>query len=173
VDSQVPDIAGAGYRVNRNLRHIIGGIVGIPRVVLVPCPILIRNTEQRFQLVVGKSGQRQVISRSGQVTQLQVQQFLIPAGGERQFIVGNDVSPLLVGRQVPQLYHRYFGETQAPSSCQATMPGNHTVIAIDQDRVGPAEFDNAGGDLRHLGVIVSARIPDVGDQPLKGAVLDV
>ena len=47
------------------------------------------------------------------------------------------------------------------------------LLAIDQDRIGPAELDDAGGDLGHLRVGVRARIAGEGDQRLDLAVLDV
>jgi hypothetical protein len=50
---------------------------------------------------------------------------------------------------------------------------NDPVVAVHQHRIRPAVLDDAGGDLGHLIVGVSAWIAGVGDQRLDLAVLDV
>jgi hypothetical protein len=40
--------------------------------------------------------------------------------------------------------------------------GNDAALRIDQDRIGPAEFDDRGCDLRHLVVVVSPGIARTG-----------
>ncbi|WP_445083377.1 hypothetical protein [Burkholderia multivorans] len=52
------------------------------------------------------------------------------------------------------------------------MASDDAVIAVDQDRVGPAELGDAGGDARDLFVAVRARIAGVGNQRLDLAVRD-
>jgi hypothetical protein len=52
------------------------------------------------------------------------------------------------------------------------MPGNHTVIAIDQYWVRPAELFDGSGDLSDLGVRMSAGIASVRNEVFKGSVLD-
>jgi hypothetical protein len=47
------------------------------------------------------------------------------------------------------------------------------VVAINQYRVRPAIFDDAGGDLGDLRIGMCARIAGVGNQRLDLAVLDV
>jgi hypothetical protein len=39
-------------------------------------------------------------------------------------------------------------------------------LAVDQDRVGPAELEQAGGDLGDLLGAVRARVPLVGAEPV-------
>ena len=50
------------------------------------------------------------------------------------------------------------------------MTGDDAAVAIDQNRVGPAEGADRGGDLRHLGVRVGARVAGIRDQALQRPV---
>ena len=44
------------------------------------------------------------------------------------------------------------------------MASDAPVLAVDQDRIRPAEFGDARSDLRHLSIGVRARVSCVGDQ---------
>jgi hypothetical protein len=37
------------------------------------------------------------------------------------------------------------------------MPGDDAILAVDQNRIRPPEFPDAGGELRHLSIVVGAR----------------
>lgn len=53
------------------------------------------------------------------------------------------------------------------------MSGDDAVDAVDQDRVGPAELDDTGGDLGDLCIGVDAWIAIIRIQVLDLSVLDV
>ena len=52
------------------------------------------------------------------------------------------------------------------------MAGDDAVLAVDQDRVGPAERLDGGGDLLDLGRRVGPGVAGIRDQLIQGAVLD-
>jgi hypothetical protein len=133
---------------------------------------LLDGVEQAFDLGGREAGQVQIEAGVGQFGELQRQHRLVPAGIEREPVVGDHVGALLRRRQVRKLDHRHLGEPQLACGQQPAVTGDHTVLAIDQDRVGPAELGDAGGDARDLLVAVRARIAGVGDQRLDLAVRD-
>ena len=49
-----------------------------------------------------------------------------------------------------ELHHRHLGQAQLARRHQLPMPGENAVSLVDQDRVGEAELDHRGRDLRHL-----------------------
>ena len=83
---------------------------------------------------------------------------LVPAGIERQLVVGDDQRLALRLRQVPQANDRDLPQLQALCGFQPAVPGNDRARRIDQDRVGPAELPDARGDLVDLAIGVRARI---------------
>jgi len=74
---------------------------------------------------------------------------------------------------VRQFDDRHLVETQLARGSQAPVARDDAVVAIHQQRIGPAVLDDAGGDLGDLRIGVRARIAGVGDQRLDLAVLDV
>jgi hypothetical protein len=42
--------------------------------------------------------------------------------------------------------------------------GDDAVLTVDQHGIGPAEFSDAGCDLRHLSIAMRARIAGIRDQ---------
>jgi hypothetical protein len=168
-----PDIAGAGHRLRGRIRHVVGGVrlLSVRRCVIVGGSHLTR--EQRLDLGILKPGQSHVVPGFGQFRQFQRQHLLVPAGIKRQSVVGDDIGALLRRRQMGQFDHRHLIQSQLARSGQAAVAGDDAVRAIDKDRVGPAELDDAGRDLGDLALGVRARIAGVGDQRLDLAVLDV
>ena len=73
---------------------------------------------------------------------------------------------------VRQLDHWHLRHTQLPRREQPSMSDDDAVLAVYQNRVGPAELADRGGDLRHLSFRVRPRIARIGDQRRKRAVLD-
>ena len=53
------------------------------------------------------------------------------------------------------------------------MPTNNAVLAVDQYRASPAKLDDAGGNLRHLSIVMGARVADIRDQAANWPVFDV
>ena len=68
------------------------------------------------------------------------QQRLVPAGVQRQLVVGQHVGALLRLAQTRELDHRHAVQPQLPGRQQPAMAGDDAVLAVDQDRVGPAEL---------------------------------
>ena len=71
-----------------------------------------------------------------------------------------------------QFDDRHFGQPQLARGSQTTVAGNDALAPIHQDGVGPAEFDNAGGEFRHLSIGMRAGITRKRDQRLDLPVLD-
>jgi hypothetical protein len=76
-----------------------------------------------------------------------------------QPIVRNQIRPLLRLAEVLEPDHRHLGEPELPRRKQPSMAGQDPGVLVDQDRIGPAEFDHRRRDLIHLRVAVGARIP--------------
>ena len=166
-----PDVARAGYRRGRNLRHVVGVV---RRFVIRRFGFwFFCGGQQVLQFTVLEAGECQLVSGLGQLGQFQRQHLLIPARIQRQPVVGNDVGALLHGGQVRQFDHRHLGHAQLVRRRQPPVSRDDAVVAIDQDRVRPAVLDNAGRDLGDLRFGVRARVAGVGDQRLDLAVLDV
>ena len=83
---------------------------------------------------------------------------LVPAGVECQLIVGNDQRLALCIRQMSQANDRDLPQLQSLCGFQPAVPGNDRARRIDQDRVGPSELADAGGDLVDLAIGVGARV---------------
>ena len=81
-------------------------------------------------------------------------------------------SAFLCRREMRQLDHRHLGHAELACGEQPAVASDHAVIAIDQDRIGPAEFHDARRELRNLCVAVRAWISCVRNQRLDPAGLD-
>ena len=115
-------------------RYLLGGLV----------------IEQIVQLVQVEPGQFEVEVEALQRPQLIGQQVLVPAGVQGQAVVGDDVGPLLGLGQVGELDHRDRGHAQLAGRQESSVTGDDAGVAVDQDRVRPAELEQAGGDLGDL-----------------------
>src|ERR1017187_323857 len=71
-------------------------------------------------------------------------------------------------REVIQHDDRHLIHAQASSSRQAGVPSDHNAVGTDKYRVRPPEFDDAGGNLRHLFVRMRPGVPGVRDQLVDG-----
>ena len=136
----------------------------------------VRLVPDRAREVVDLARPKPVRSRSkpkaGKVGDLGREQGLVPAGVQGELVVGEHVGALLGLAQAGKLDHRHRVKPELPGREQPAMAGDDAVLAVDQDRVGPAERLDGGGDLRDLGGGVGAGIAGVGDQLIQGAVLD-
>jgi len=103
--AESPDIAQARGRV----RGCLGGVIGV-------CQAARANREQRVQLSEVETGERQVEPDVAQFAELDPEQVVVPAGRERQTVVGQDVGLLLRWAEV--------GPTRSPEprSCPASAP---------------------------------------------------
>ena len=100
------------------------------------------------------------------------EQFLIPAGVQRELVIGDDVGAPLRRRQVTENDRRNGVEPELAGRQQPAVPGNDSTVAINQDWSGPSELHDRGCDLRHLVVIVRAGIARIRDRPFEPSVLD-
>ena len=114
-----------------------------------------------------KSGkqQREVLRRER--LQFQPQQLFIPAGVEREFVVGQHESTLLIRVQMIENDNRDVLTAELPRGQHAAMAGDDTAVPINQYRVVETELGDTGSDLRHLSVRMRARVPRIGDEPLE------
>ncbi|NKA37083.1 hypothetical protein GO300_05143 [Ralstonia solanacearum] len=170
--AQEPDVARPGHRHRRCCGHVVRLIrFRIARPIVLSFAQLV--SQQRVDLGVIETGQGQVVAGVSEFREFQRQQFLVPARIERDTVVGEDQRALLRRRQVGQLDHRHLVHAELARGGQTPMARDHTVLAIDQDRVGPAVLHDAGGDPGHLLVVVGPRVPCVRNQRRDLAVLDV
>ena len=152
--TQHPQIARLRDRLLRQRRRLV--VLGQAR------PAVAR--QQPLQLARAEADQPEVEAELREIRQLEPQQRLVPAGVQRQLVVGQHVGALLRLAHVRELDHRHPLQTQLPCRQHPAMTGDDAVRAIDQHRVGPAELPDARRDLRHLGIGVGARIAGIGDQ---------
>ena len=96
----------------------------------------------------------------------------VPAGVERELVVGEDVGALLRLGEVGEFDHRHVGQPELARRQHPAVAGDDAVLAVDEDRVGPAELPDRAGDLRDLRVGVGAGVAGVGDQRGERALLD-
>ena len=123
-----------------------------------------------MQLVQAEPGQLEVEVEALQRPQLLGQQVLVPARIQGQTIVGDDVGALLRLGQVGEFDHRDGGHPQLAGRQEPPVAGDDAGVAVDQDRVRPAELEQAGGDLGDLLGAVGSRVPLVGAEPVDGPV---
>ena len=119
---------------------------------------------QRGYLLVSEARERQVEAKVLEFAELQREQFRIPAGVQRQLVVGDDVGAFLRCAQSRQFDDRHLGDAEFPRSHEPPMTGYDAVVAIDEDGGGPTELADGGGDLRDLGIGMGAGIAGVWDQ---------
>ena len=80
-----------------------------------------------------------------QVAELERQQLRVPAGVQRQLVVGDDVGALLRLAQPGKLDDRHVCHAELAGRQQPPVSGDDAVLAVDQDRVGPAELADGDG----------------------------
>ena len=128
--------------------------------------------QQPFQLGGVEAEEIEIEPLVAQPADLLGQQLIVPARGGRELVVSDDVGPLLRFGEMLQPHHRHLGETKLPCRHQPAVASEDSVDLVDQDRVGEAELDHRGGELRHLILAVGARVALVGAQPLDRPQLD-
>ena len=167
VAAQAPEVAAAAHRWRFRLerRHLIGG-----RVVAFTG----RTFDQEIDLWRSKAGHSQieVELESGNLGQLQRQQFIVPAGQLGQPIVSEDIGALLRRGHMVETNGRHPIHAEQPGSRDSTMASDHSVSPVDQDGVGETEEPNAVGNLSDLKLAMGARVPRIGAKRLDGSVLD-
>ena len=87
---------------------------------------------------------------SSSALQLLGQQLLVPAGIERQLVVGEHVGALLRRASCFEANAGHFCHAEQLRRLDPAVAGEDRVLAVDQDRVGEAELLDAVGDLPDL-----------------------
>ena len=107
-----PDIAGARHRHDGCFRHIVCGIRFLSVRLCVGIGVGHATGEQCLDLSILETGQSEVVSRLGQIGQLQGQHLLVPARIQCQPVVGDHQCPLLRDGQMGQFDHRHLIEPE-------------------------------------------------------------
>ena len=148
-----PDVAGPGAGFRRHRRdHLVLGIG--------------RTLEDHVDLAGGEAGQRQVEVdvEHRQLAELELQEVEVPAGAERDLVVGDPERPPLRLREMRQHDRRHLGQADRLRRQQPAVAGDDPALGIDQDRVGEAELADRGGDLLELPLRVGAGVARVGNE---------
>ena len=120
--------------------------------------------QQLLDLDGFEAGEVAIDAHGDEIGDLGRQHHVVPAGIERELVVGQHIGPLLRLAQAAKLDHRNLVRLQLAGGKDAAVAGDDAVVAVDQDRVGPAELADRGGDLRHLGIGMGAGVAGIGDQ---------
>src|SRR5690349_24026066 len=72
----------------------------------------------------------------------------IPAGVDRQLVVGEHIGAALHRREVRQDDARHLVEAEQMRGEHPAVAGDNAVLFVDQHRVGEAKFADRGGDSR-------------------------
>ena len=134
-------------------------------------PSAIGAEQQLLQLEFAEAGQPEVDAQALQLAQLERQQLLVPAGIQRQLVVGDDVgSPLRLG-PAGRDHHRDLGEPQPLGRQHAPVAGDDRSGLVDQDRHRPSPLPDRGRDLGDLLVGMGPGVARVRHQGRHGPAL--
>ena len=122
----MPDIGNVARATHRDFRRA-RRLVGIGQALG-----LVRG--ECGQLVIGKTGEPQIEVEGLQIGQLDPEQFGIPAGVERQLVVGDDIGPLLRLALAPGDHGRDLRQAELSRGKQPAMPGDQAAVLVDQHR---------------------------------------
>ena len=125
-----------------------------------------RAFQDHVDLAGGEAGQREVEVdvEHRQLAELELQEIEVPAGAERDLVVGDPQRPLLRLGEVRQRDRRHLGHAERLRRQQPAVPGDDRALGVDQDRIGEAELADRGGDLLDLPLRMGAGVARVGDQ---------
>ena len=148
---QQPNVAGLGDRINRRFRDFVR--VGVTFGLF---------GQQLRELLIREPGQHQVEVEALQIAEFNGQQFEVPAGVQRQLVIGDDICLLLGLAPALGDHGRDLGQAQLAGSRQTSVPREKSTVLINEDRVGPAPLADRGCDLRDLFVRVRAGVARIG-----------
>ena len=108
------------------------------------------------------------------LAEFEPQQLRVPARpGDRQLIIGQDISPLLRLAPARRDHHRDLGDAELPSGEYPGVARNQAAILAHQRWRRPAPFLDARGDRGDLGIRVGPCIFGIRDQPIDRPPLDL
>ena len=106
----------------------------------------------------------QVEIKAFEILQFHYEQSFIPPGIQCEFVVGNDVGPFLSFGKVGKPNTRGFGDAKPIARQDAAVAGYNSTVAVNQNRIGPAEFAHAGDYLIDLFFRMSAGVSGIRDE---------
>ena len=115
----------------------------------------------------------QVEIRVLQGSQLFPKHLLVPAGMERELVIGDDQGAALDLRKVCQHNNRNFAHALTLGRPEARFTSDKPAVGRNENWVYEAEFPDGGGDLRHLLRGMCARVSVITNQSIHGPALDL
>jgi hypothetical protein len=131
-----------------------------------------RPGEQAFEARRVEAGQVERGAEVAQIGQFQRQQFVIPAGVEPEFVVGDAIRADFRLRPAARGHHRNRFDVQLTRREHAAVAGDQFAGFVDQDRDRPAPLADARRDLRDLGVGMRPCVARIREQFRERAPLD-
>ena len=113
-----PQIARLRDRLLRQRRRLV--VLGQARLALA--------RQQPLQLALAEADQPEVEAELGKVRQLEPQQRLVPAGVQRQLVVGQHIGALLRLAHVGELDHRHPLQAELPRRQHPAVPGDDAAL---------------------------------------------
>jgi len=147
-----PQIADSAHR---DVTRLGNGVVILIVLVL----------SQKFsQLRIAEAGEGRIKTVLLECRQFLGEQFVIPSGIQREFVIGEDVGALLNFGEVIENDHRHLGQTRPQRPAQPGVSGQDAGPGLDQDGIGESEFLNATSNLLDLFVRMSSGVAVVRNQ---------
>ena len=165
VVAEEPEIARPCNRVDWRLGNIVL-VAGSDRLSVQP-------GKQAIKLALREAKQLQVDAVFLEAGQLGRQRRVVPAGIDRDLVVGDAEGAGLSVGQVIQPDDRNVGEAQLPRGKQAAMPGDEHTAFIDQARNVETELGDRASDLCDLIVRMGPGIGRIGQKPLYRPAFDL
>ena len=165
VRPELPDIARPAARRPGLGQPVVLGIAGLLRRQPLDQAVDLRDRE---------AGDADVEAEIVGEERLQLlgQQVLVPAGVQRQLVVGEHIGPLLGRRHGLDADAGHRRHAEELRRLDPAMAGEDGVLGVDQHRVGEAEGPDALGDLADLLLRVGAGVARPGLQSGGGDLLD-
>jgi hypothetical protein len=126
------------------------------------CGAITGGVEDEVSFGQREARDRHIESEVNQPLELDCQDFLIPAGVERQLVVGEYVGPPLIGRHGLDTHARHRRHIQNLGSFDTAMPRQNHVLGVDKDGICEAEGPDAVCDLPDLFARMPSGIARVG-----------
>src|SRR5579885_828751 len=162
--SQQPKITWSGDRLSRQ---------GGDFVLFLRCSARIEAVKQAVELVLGKPEQIESDVILLESLELGRQHLFVPAGVQRDAVVGEPEGPRLRIRQMPEPNDRHFPQPEALGSYNAAVACDQHAAVVDQARHVEAELRDRAGNLGDLLVGMSSGVGRIRQEPLDRPKLDL
>ena len=159
--AEPPQIARPRYRIGRWLLHWRVGVA----VRGAKASLWIDAGQQPVQLDAGEPEHIEINHRLvADAGDLGRQQRLVPAGVQRDLVIGQAQCPGLCRREMAEAQHRHRRQPQPLGRQYPAVAGNQHAIGVDQHWIDEAELADAVRNLPHLGVRMGAGVFGIGNQ---------